>query len=56
VSACVIDAGPLGSQIPQGDCGAGEKCVPCANPVDPNAPPTGVCTDATGQPAKTCTP
>jgi hypothetical protein len=54
VSACVIGAGPIGDQIPQGSCGTSEKCVPCANPV--NGTKTGVCTDATGQPAATCTP
>jgi len=54
VSACVIDAGPVGAQIPAGNCGAGEKCVPCVNPVDGTK--TGVCTDASGQPADACTP
>jgi hypothetical protein len=52
VSACVIDAGPVGPQLPQGSCGGGEKCVPCANPIDGTL--TGVCTDTAGQPASAC--
>jgi hypothetical protein len=54
VSACVIDAGQVGSQIPAGNCSSGEKCVPCVNPVDGTK--TGVCSDASGQPVDTCTP
>lgn len=56
IAACVIDQGPAGSQIQPGSCGANEKCVPCANPLTNPPSPTGVCTDAAGQPVTTCTP
>jgi hypothetical protein len=56
VSACVINAGPLKDQIPQGDCGSTEVCVPCANPTVTPPTATGVCTDATGQSVTTCAP